>query len=169
MSVKLERKRIAKTLYCKIGLSKREVASILGISASTIDRYVKEDLLSGVDWQKERAIQNISPISSKKRFQACLELILSQAQSALEGLEQSEELPPEKRAQSVAGIMDTIHKATNTAKKLDPELNLEVVIAEVMALTTDTLLERAPKLAKEWLEVTHVIEEKIQSKKTQWQ
>lgn len=169
MGAKYERQRLAKELYCKLGLSQKEVAGLLQVSISSIERYAKEDRERGQDWIKTKELSELGYQPQTKRFRQCLNLILAQAEEALIGLSENSEIAPEKRASTVAGIMDTIHKATNTAKKMDPEMNLELVVTEVLRIVSASVLDLAPSLAAVWHEVTYAIEERIQKVKDKWQ
>jgi len=162
-----QRKKKAIRLYQK-GKSPAEIAKKLKVTVPTVRRYLKGRPVTLKEPPRAQLTKTKAPEGLKFEFQQCFALIFQEARRCLDELREDRELRPEARVKQIQVLMDSIAKATQTAKKLDPSLNLEVVIGELMTIVGEVLLAKAPALGEVFIAQTHEIERRILQQKDQW-
>lgn len=168
MNLKATRKHKARELYCQQNLTYAEVAALLGLRPSTVQAYATEDAKAGQRWQRAQEPDWSDDAQLRREFLDCLGLLLAEARRCLKDLRSDSLLGPEVRAKQIGNLMGIIEKATQTAKKFDPILNLESVVTGCLKVVGEVFIERAPELSEVFLAQTQEIERRLVEVKDQW-
>jgi len=163
----IEQRRQTAILWYSQGRSAPEIARELGVSPATIYNDLKGCPKRNVTTSQRAA--SLDAKAPKLDFEEYLECILTEAKRSLEDLKSDSDLRPEVRVKQIQSLIDSISKATQTIKKLDPQLNLEMVIGETLRIVGEVLSHSAPELAEQFIAQTHLVEQRILLAKHRWQ
>lgn len=163
----IEQRRQTAILWYSQGRKAPAIARELGVSASTI----YNDLQGCPKHNQSSPVRSsgLEAKAPKLDFEEYLECILVEAKRSLEDLKGDADLRPEARVKQMQSLIDSISKATQTVKRLDPRLNLEMVIGETLRIVGEVLTQSAPELAEQFIAQTHLVEQRILLAKHRWQ
>lgn len=122
----------ARSAYVYEALSLTVVADRHGLPLSTINRWKKNALVKGDDWDKARAAARLSGQGAEAVTVAVLEDFVLLFQSTLSDVKSSTDLTPLDKAEIISRLSDAYTKTINAAAKGNPKLDKLSFAADIL-------------------------------------
>ncbi len=127
-------KEQAKALFVS-GESITSIATVLGISRSTVYAYKERDLKAGIDWDELKFIKATDRADAITNEQEFVATLINQFEKALEGLD---ELEPQKRVELLSKYVGTYYKLKQ--QKGNIKINQADVAKETIQILSELAL-----------------------------
>lgn len=140
-----EKRTQLRGLYVHQRLPMETACKKAGVPRSTADRWKKEALAKGDDWDAVRAAvalgdENFSSLSKK-----LLEDYLVQHQATMDLLRDATDMGPRERAETLASMSDSFNKTMASFKRLAPDLDRQAVQLDVIQRFVNFARARFPQ------------------------
>jgi len=168
MNARQNRKERAYTYYVHHQLEMGPIAQKLEITLDTLSRYINEDAKAGRNWHLNRTKLVLNDDFLRAEYRDWLVLVISEAKRVIEEVKEDQSCNAIERSQHITAMMTAIEKAATTAKRLDPVLHVERVIAGCLKIIGEVLMEESSELLELFLAKTEEIERRILSRKEIW-
>jgi tRNA A37 N6-isopentenylltransferase MiaA len=142
-------------MYVFQGLSLEIAAASAGISYATAQRWKRDALAAGDDWEKVKAANILSGGSIEETARSILTGFVMQYQTTIEMLNGSDDksIPPEKRVELLASLADAFNKSIAASRRILPETDRLAIALEVIKLLAGYIREHYPKHVTPFYEI----------------
>ncbi len=113
----------ARNLYVFKRMSAPSVASALGYSTATIQRWKKQAKLNGDDWDVARAAHLIGDQGLESAISYFVHEFVAYAEITMAALKMEKDMSIEARTKNLVLLADAMTKATSSAGKLAPKVS----------------------------------------------
>ncbi|MBF0165401.1 MAG: DUF1804 family protein [Magnetococcales bacterium] len=138
----------ARTRYVYRGMSVEALSKDLGVSVSTMRRWLNEEAMKGDDWGKARIAAHLSTGGVEEISQAMMSLLSRSITRANEILAQAEANPDPQATIELIGVIrglsDAYLKTIHAAKRGSPEIDRVALVADFVLLLDAFILREHP-------------------------
>ena len=140
-----EKRTQLRGLYVYQRLAMDAACHKLGVPRGTANRWKKEALEKGDDWDTVRAAVALGDDNFASLSKKLLEDYLVQHQATMDLLRQATDMSARDRAETLASMSDSFNKTMASFKRLAPELNKQAVQLDVLQRLVSFAQARYPK------------------------
>lgn len=143
----------ARQMYVHGRLNQAVIAERLGVALETIRRWKKLARNQQDDWDRARAVSNLSSHGMRDVVARILEDYLLQHEATIEAVRVSKDISPLERAEVISRLADAFTKTVAAVGKTSPQLSRLAVASDVIQRLSRHISERHPHLAPGLLEI----------------
>lgn len=140
-----EKRTQLRGLYVYQRLPMETACAKAGVPRATANRWKKEALEKGDDWDNVRAAMALGDDNFASLSKKLLEDYLVQHQATMDLLREAKDMGPMQRAETLASMSDSFNKTMASFKRLSPELNKQAVQLDVLQRLVSFAQARFPQ------------------------
>lgn len=143
----------ARAAYIYEAMGLEAVAERLHVSTGTVNRWKRQALEAGDDWERARGAARLSGQGAEAVTAAVLEDFVLLFQSTLAEVKADTEIKAINKAEILSRMSDAYHKTISAAGKSNPRLNKLAVAMEVLESLGEFVRLKHPRHAAAFAEI----------------
>ncbi|MDX2469086.1 MAG: DUF1804 family protein [SAR324 cluster bacterium] len=159
----------ARWLFTQEDMDLASIAKKLALSPSTVSRYKTRDKGTELDWDKTLLQMCAQPKTPITGFSQIVEDLTQFIRQTLAEVKEADNIPPAEKVKMLASLSSSLTRTIAGARKFEPEILLEVVIAELLEIVGQKLTKLDKEAAHAFALSLEGIKHEINKRKRSWQ